>query len=234
MYTCKYETRYGDYKNFDEIKTGTILDIVQDISIKDSDTMGFGLNTLRKMNLAWLMQGINIRLLSPVKTGEIIEASTAVKLLKGVTSQRGCYIKQNGVTVAQTMANWFLFDTKNNKLAKIPPEIKEKFIFYEFEEDFLDYSKPLISKSVNRMYSIRISNKDIDTNNHLNNQKSADILMDALPYDFSFNLAKIIYKKPAFLGDELYLCTSEIEKGFYVHLEDVKSEIYVAGTFEIV
>lgn len=234
MYTYKYETRYGDYKNFDEIKTGTILDIVQDISIKDSDKMGFGLDTLRQMNLAWLMQGINIRLLSPVKTGEIIEASTAVKTLKGVTSQRGCYIKQKGITVAQTMANWFLFDTQKNKLAKIPPEIKDKFVYHEFGEDFFDYSKPMISENVNRIYSIRISNKDIDTNNHLNNQKSADILMDALPYDFRFNFAKILYKKPAFLGDELYLCIDEIEKGFYVHLEDIESEIYVAATFETV
>lgn len=234
MFTRCYEPRYGDYKNFDEIKIGAVLDMVQDISIKDSENVGFGLDALNTMNVAWLMQGITIKLLAPVKTNMEIEVSTAVKTLKGATSERGCYIRQNGLIVAETIANWFLWDTQNNKIAKIPTDMRDKFNLYAFREDFLVYEKPKIIENPKRSYLVRICNKDLDTNNHLNNQKSAEILMDALPYDFNFNYAKILYKKPAFLGDELFVCLSKTEKGYYVHLEDIANEVYVLGNFELV
>jgi len=108
MFTHTYETRYGDYKDFDTIKTGAVLDFVQDISIKDSERSGFGIHALNEMNLAWLMQGINVEFKKPVKTLLPIEVSTAVKTLKGVTSERGCIIRQNGEIVAKTVANCFI------------------------------------------------------------------------------------------------------------------------------
>ncbi len=232
MFNYNYETRYGDYKNFDIIKPGTVLDIVQDIAIKDSENSGYGMNVLREMNLAWLLQGINLRFLKPVQTGVLIEASTAVKTLKVVTSERGCFIKQNGELVAQTIANWFLFNTEKNRIAKIPEEMLCQYEFYDFNDDFFSFKKPQIEELENVSYSIKVSNKDIDTNMHLNNQKGADLLMDALPFDFYFNNAKILYKKSAYLGDVLDVCIKETEKGYYVHLQTQDNEICVVGTFE--
>ena len=81
------------------------------------------------------------------------------------------------------------------------------------------------------LYTVRVSNKEIDTNRHLNNQKSAELLMDALPLDFSFSDMTVFYKKSAYLGDELELCAKEISNGYYIHLQTKEKEICVAGTF---
>ena len=56
--------------------------------------------------------------------------------------------------------------------------------------------------------------------------------MDALPYDFSFNRMNILYKKAAYHGDVLYICRTDLENGYYVHLETADKEVCVAGTFE--
>jgi len=231
MFTYTYEPRYGDYKNFDVLKPATILDFVQDISIRDSDRCGYSLDELIQKNLAWLMQGINIKYLKPLKTHKILEVSTAINTLKGATSQRGCYIKQDGEIVAKTVANWFLFNTEQNRIAKIPEEMQDKYTFHNFDDDFFNYKKCTVLDSVSPQYNVIVSNKELDTNMHLNNQKSAELLMDALPFDFDFTDAEIIYKKPAFLGDKLEVCISDIENGYYVHLQTAKKDVCVAGKF---
>lgn len=234
MFSHTYETRYGDYKDFDEIKVGTLLDFVQDVSIRDSEHAGFGIHYLKELNLAWLMQGINLKINKPIKTIQPVEVATAVKSLNGATSERGCLIIQEGEVIAKTVANWFLFNSEKNKIARVLPEMQEAYDFADFKDDFFSYVKPPVLEIKEAVYSVRVSNKDIDTNMHLNNQKSADMLMDALPFDFSINDMKILYKKPAFLGDELQVCMQELEKGYYVHLQTEQKEICVIGTFETI
>ena len=232
MYTHTYETRYGDYKDFDTIKTGSVLDIIQDVSTKDSNRLGYGIEKLREMKRAWLIQGINVCFEKKVRTDSGIEVFTAVKNVRGVTSERGCILSQNGEVVAKSIANWFLFDSENGRIAKIPPEMQSAYEIYDFNDEFFSYRKPEFINDIVPMYKIRVANKEIDTNRHLNNQKSADLLMDALPFDFEFDNLKILYKNPAYLGDELEVCRVEIPGGYYVHLQSADYGVCVAATFE--
>lgn len=233
MFTLEYETRYGDYKDFYTVKPSSVLDIIQDISTKDSARCGYDMDTLKSMNIAWLMQGINVQFVKPVRTHLPLEVSTAVKTLKGATSERGCFIKQNGETVAKSVANWFIFNTEKMRIGRITPEMTRAYEFYEFEDEFFEYKKAPVLEIEKPEYRVRIANKEIDTNMHLNNQKGAELLMDALPFDFCFNNIKMIYKKQAHLGDELEVCRKEIPGGYYVHMQTKEKEICVAGTFEI-
>ena len=107
----------------------------------------------------------------------------------------------------------------------------EAYDFDDFEEEFFAYKK-LSTQDAEPIYSIRIGNKEIDTNHHLNNQKSAELLMDALPFDYFFSDMEVFYKQSAYLGDELDVCLKEIENGYYVHLQTKDKEICVAGTFK--
>lgn len=232
MYTHTYETRYGDYKDFDTVKTGFVLDIVQDVSTKDSERLGYGINKLREMKVAWLIQGINLKFEKKVRPNVPVEVFTAVKSVRGVTSERGCILRQNGEIVAKSVANWFLFDTEKEKPAKISAEMQSVYEIYDFEDEFFSYIKPQIISGLEPVYKVRVSNKEIDTNMHLNNQKGADLLMDALPFDFEFDDLKILYKNPAFLGDELAVCRQEIPNGFYVQLISQNGNVCICATFE--
>ncbi len=232
MFTQSYETRYGDYKNFDTIKTGAILDMIQDVAIKDSERVGFGIHKLKELNLAWLLQGINIEIVKPAKTGVPVDVSTGVKTLKGATSERCCIVRQNGEVIANTVANWFLFNTEKNKISPVLPDMQNSYSYYDFDEECFTYKKLKIVDVEKASYKVKISNHDIDTNMHLNNQKGAEILMDALPFDYNFTKAQIIYKKPAYLGEIMDVCVMETNTGIYVHLVNESSQICVAGLFE--
>ncbi len=232
MFSKTYELRYSDYKDFDTVKVSSALDIVQEISVCHSASLGYDMDKLRSLGIAWLIQGINVHFESKISTKYPIEAFTAVKSARLATSERGCILKQNGRTVCKTIANWFLFDGQKGKIAKMSPEMQAAYPIHDFGDEFFTCRKPTLVKDAPKVYTIKVSNKEIDTNMHLNNQKSAELLMDALPFDYEFNDIKILYKKPAHLGNALSVCVSETQNGYYVHLKDENGVICVAGTFE--
>ena len=230
MFSHQYFIRYGDYLDMETVKPASLLDMVQDISTLHSDACGYDMYTLHEKNLCWILQGLKLRLEQPVSVSKPVEIFTAVKNMKGVTSERGCILRQDGVTVAKTIANWVLFDSAAGKLCRIPKDMGEAYGFHDFEDDFFSYGKPATAET-SPLWTLRVSRREIDTNNHLNNQKSAEILMDALPEGFRFKDLALYYKKSAYEGDVLTLCRAEIENGWYVELKTEDGELCVAGRF---
>ena len=231
MFKARYETRYGDYKDFDTIKFGSVLDIIQDVSTKNSSHCGYGLFEMKDMKKSWLLKGMNIKLEKKVKTLTPIDVHTAVKPLKGATSERCCILYQNDEVVVKSIADWFLFDTEKKRPVRIPEDMAKSYQVHDFDE-FFTYKKPEISPDAPYSHTVKVSNRDIDTNCHLNNEKGVELLLDTLPFDFEFNFVKTLFKKPCFLGDELEVCTKEMPNGYYVHLQTKEKEICVIGTFE--
>ena len=233
MYKYLYDIRYSDFKDFENVKISSILNAIQEVAIRNSEYAGFGIDNLREMDRAWLLQGMNVRFEKSVKTSSPIEAYTAVKSLRGVLSERGCIIKQNDEVVAKSIANWCLLDTKKMRLAKVPAEMTQVYQHCDFDDDeFFTYKRPEIIEDAHTAYKIRVSNKELDTNKHLNNQKGAELLMDALPFEFEIKEISLIYPNPAYLGEELDVCVKELENGYYVHLKNQDGKVCVAGTFE--
>ena len=233
MFEFTYETRYGDYKSIDTIKPSSIMDMVQDVSTKASEHYGYDIQKLYSMNIAWLLRGIKIHFETPVKTHIPIKFETSIKSIKAASSQRGCRGYQNGQCVVKTIADWFLYDTQAKRPVKVPQELVDAYEYSDFDNDeFFNYVKPALEDADTVVYTMKVSNKEIDTNMHLNNQKSAEILMDALPFDYYFKDAAILYKKPVYPGDELELCMKEMPDGYYAHLRTKDGEICVAGRFE--
>ncbi len=233
MFKYIYDIRYCDYKDFENVKTSTILDAIQEVAIRNSEYAGFGVDKLREMDRAWLLQGMNVHFEKNIKTSASLEVYTAVKSLKGVLSERGTVIKQGGEIVAKSIANWCLLDTKRMRLAKVPEEMTNSYLHYDFNGDeFFTYKRPEIIEDTPSQYKVRVSNKELDTNKHLNNQKGAELLMDALPFDFEIKEISLIYPNSAYLGEELDVCVTEFENGYYVHLKNQENKVCVAGTFE--
>lgn len=233
MFKYVYDTHYSDYRDFDTIKKSTLLEVIQEIAIRHSEKSGYSVDTLRNMDRAWLLQGINVKFEKNAVTHAPIEAYTAVKSLRGVLSERGSILLQNGEVIAKSIANWCLLDTKKMRLARIPSEMINAYCHSDFDSDeFFSYVRPDVIEDAQELYKIRVCNKELDTNKHLNNKKGAELLMDALPFEFEIGSMKVHYPNPAYLGQELSVCVKEIERGYYVHLKNDENTICVVGTFE--
>lgn len=232
MFEYTYATRYGDFKDFCSVKPSSLLDIIQDVAIRHSQSLGYGLFAMRDINMAWMLRWVKVHFDRPAEILKPICARTAVRNMKGVTSERVTFLEQDGKVFAQAIASWFLFDGNKGRAVKIPDKMASSYELQQFDGEFFNFVKPELHDAA-PLYTIKVSNRDIDTNIHLNNQKSAELLMNALPFDFAFTDMTVLYKKPAFLGDELTVCSLELDNGFFVCLKNTDGEIAVAGTFEI-
>ncbi len=213
-----YETRYGDFKDFENVRTATLLDIVQDISIKASEEAGYGIYVLHDRGLAWLMAGITFKILKRVDTKNPILAKTGVHKMGGVTSNRGCILMQNDEIVAKSIANWFLMDIVEERLTRIPKEMLEAYPTHDFGDEFFTYKKPKFPQFTGEGEAVKVCNRDIDTNCHLNNVKALEIILDGVSPDFEFNTLDIIYKRESYLGDTLIREVIESDGGYYIAL----------------
>ena len=117
MFEHTYELRFSDYIDFERTKPSALLDIVQDIAILHSDSLGFGMPALRERGLIWMMQGIKMHLDHPALPRVDIKASTCPVGFKGVSSDRGTILEQNG----KVFVSWFIFDLEKHTLGKILP-----------------------------------------------------------------------------------------------------------------
>ncbi len=230
MFSHTYETRYGDYKDFEQIKPAVLLDMVQDVSVRHSAELGYGLLPLRNMKRAWLLDGIKAHFDAPIKILEDVTLCTAVKSMRGLISERGCIAYQNGLPVAKTVALWFMFDSENMKPCRIPEDMKNVYPIHDFNDDFFSYKK-LQTEDAPIVGEYLVANRDIDTNGHLNNQKGAELLMEALPSDFNLTDMSIVYKSSAYKAQKLMMCKKEIENGYYIHLQRENGEVCLAGKF---
>lgn len=230
MFSHRYEVRYGDYLDQHSIKPSSLLDMVQDVSSLHSAACGYDIGTLYDRGLCWILQGMTLRLPAPTDNQQPVDAFTAVAQMKGITSERGCILRQGEQVVAKTIANWVLFDIAAQKLARFPAGMAEAYGTHDFQDDFFRYHKPLPAETA-PLWTVRVGRREIDTNRHLNNEKSAELLMDALPADFALREMSIYYKRSAYEGDVLTLSRGAVENGWYAALHFADGALCAAARF---
>ena len=52
MFKYIYDIRYCDYKDFENVKTSTILDAIQEVAIRNSEYAGFGIESFIEMGVS--------------------------------------------------------------------------------------------------------------------------------------------------------------------------------------
>ena len=124
MYSKNYYLRYGDIDFNDKIKLSAILEVLQDVSICHSDEMGYTREKLASMNVAWLLSGWKINILSQIDSKSPITAKTAITETNKIQATRKYEIWQNDECKIKASAEWFTVDTERMSLTKIPEEIK--------------------------------------------------------------------------------------------------------------
>ncbi len=231
MYKCTYKIRYSDLKDFDTVKNSSVIDFLQDISVRHSESVGYSIKKLYEYGIAWLLKGWKIDFIDKIDPSKDITVETGVRNPKRVTSDRLYTITQDGVLKVKCTSVWFSFDVVNLKPCKVPGEIVDLYLKTPVTDDFDTYKNPEDFADGETLDTITVSARDIDTNHHLNNQKSAEMLMSAVPEDFSYKSAVIHYKKAAHLNDCLTV-SRKIENNSCLVRLSMNGETCVLGQFE--
>ena len=226
LYEKEYEFRYSDLDKNGEIKVASVLDILQDISIAHSNAVGLGLNVLYSKSLAWLLEGWRVKFSEPLNSSEIT-VKTGIMKMHHFSSYRKYEIWQDGILKVTGTASWFLVNTEAMRPVIVPEEMLSAYECVSEADNSLPFLKLRPKAGPEFVSENPVAKRDLDTNNHMNNVKSAEIALELLQDGKAVDELQVTYRKALQPEDSVKQCGCETEDGYYAELKNGKDETCV-------
>ena len=224
MYSKNYSFKYSDLDNTGNIKLSTIMDLLQDVSIFHSASVGYTLSKMKEISVAMLLRGWRVKFFEPVSFDSPAEVKTGIVKSQRCDVIRKYEIIQNNKCKAIASAHWFSFDFSKERIVRIPEEITNAYDSVAEEDNDLPILNLRPASDTILAGETTITKKYLDTNNHVNNVKSIEIALDYLPDNFSVSDLSVIYQKEMYLNDKIYIYTQSTESKLSIELRNQNEE----------
>lgn len=202
----------------------SILGFFEDIAGLHSDMVGYGLTTIEKTKLSWVLLNWKLEVLKRPNYRDNIYIKTWSRNAQKFYSYRDfeMYDDNNNI-LARATSKWALINinsglTKldNSLIAKYEPEITSTF-------KELDVPKIKEPSSFYNIYNYTVPRYVIDINEHMHNLCYLDVAYEALPYNIyknhDFNNVEIMYKRSSKLGDILKCFYSNVNDEYFITIK---------------
>lgn len=238
IHSRKFRIRYYESDLNGLLSCPNYLRFMQETAFDASSAAGYDWKRYQKINRIWVIRDTEIHAIKPVYYDQILLAKTWISDFHGITSRReyafyrlDSKLKNEPELVAEGYSDWVFLDTQKARPVIIPFEIKHEFFPDGIPETFPRHKRfTLNNKTPDNPFTqqIRISLRDIDQLQHMNNASYLDyaIEINLLMFEqtgISFqnlqkkqmhllpHFSRIRYKTPAHYGDTLII-TSWVSK----------------------
>ncbi len=227
MYEQKYTLRYGDLDSKGNAKTGTIFDILQDISTRHSEAIGYGIKTLYNMNIAFLLKGWRVRLIEPIDYYSDVTAVTGIMKIRHFETIRKYELWQNGALKLVATGNWMPVNTITKKIVVCPDEIKNGYECIAEKDNELPFVRIRENENIRKIISYETQKRDIDTNGHVNNVKSIELALEVLQDDVNLEEIQVTYVQELKKDELINVYMNELENGYHIELKNQEEKTCV-------
>lgn len=225
MYKYKDKIRYSLVDNTGTVPPYEILNLFQNCSTEQSESIGKGVKFMLGLNKAWVLIGYKLIINRPVKYEENIIVGTEPTDFKGFFGRRNyCIMDENEDFIVKADSLWTLIDLDSRSPLRIT---EEDFVGYELGEAFEDVmaDRKMSFKSEGEEQKAKIVPKSfIDNNGHMNN---ANYLRLAYEYVDDIDKAKeisIAFLKEAVEGQKIVPFVHKEEDGVGVTFKSVDGD----------
>lgn len=208
IYKQNFKIGLKDIGKNNEVNNRAILEYLEDIACYHSDSLGYGIGTSDKTQILWLLLDWKVKVIKRPKYGQTLNIHTWSRCFVKFYAYRDfeIYDEQNNLCIIAS-SKWLLLNKQTKKIAKIEPELGNK---YESEPEKSVFQEKEIEKiKAPEEYKSSIiyqtKRKDIDVIGHMHNIYYLDLAYEALPLEIyekrPFDEIRIMYKKEIKLGD---------------------------------
>lgn len=232
MYRIDTKVRYSECGEDGKIKLASIINLFQDASSAQSESLGVGMDYLKSVKRAWVLNSWQIIVERYPKAHEEIEVTTWPTGFRGVFGPRNfCLKTQDGEMLAYAHTLWVYMDIENGMPTK--PSEEEKAIYGTEPPLEMEYASRKIKmpEEAKVVDTISVRKYHIDTNNHMNNCQYVQMAVEVLPEDFQTKQVRVEYKKSAVYGDKIVIKMAEEEARIVVELCDEYEVPYAVVEF---
>ena len=200
----------------DRLKVNTILDYFQDAASNDAERLNFGYTNFVPMGLTWVLSWAKFEFIKFPKFSDEIKIQTWGKKQFKLYSMRDYMLfNSKEEIICKGTSAWLLIDSKSLR-PKILPQLFPEIKMLDTKEALSDLPQKIIpSSKTENIYSTKIRYSDIDLNQHANNAKYIELMLDCFDQEFhkkhTMKTLTVSYNAQSKYGDEIQL-SKGIEK----------------------
>lgn len=228
VYKEKFKIGLKDVWKGNEVSNKAILEYLENVAAYHSDSVGYGVNTSDTTHLTWLLLDWKVKVIKRPEYGQTLDIHTWSRYIIKCYAYRDfeVYDENHNLCVIAS-SKWLLINNQTRKIAKIEPEIADKYESETEKSVFKEKEIEKIKLPTNYKSSIiyQTKRKDIDVIGHMHNLYYLDLAYEALPEEVysqrPFDEVRIMYKKEIKLGDTV-ICKYSYEND--KHIVVIQSE----------
>ncbi len=204
MYFFDSRVRYSEADEQGRLTLAGMVDYFQDTSTFQAEDLGIGVEYLKSMGAAWVLNAWQIMIHSRPVLGERIRTGTAPYSFKGYIGLRNFVMEDaDGNRLAEANSIWTLLHLEKGIPVRATQEMLERYrLEPKLEMDYAPRKIALPGEGVPRE-AFSVERHHLDGNHHVNNGQYVHMAMEYLPPDFTVGQMRAEYKKQARLKDRI-------------------------------
>ncbi len=209
VYQEQYRLRTSDFDRWNRIYPSTVLDLFQDVAGNHARELGIALGEESGSELIWVLAKTKYQCISDGAWDKEVVVRTWPHKPNGVNFRRDYMIEStNGVPLIKGTSEWVVIHAAKRKivvLKKLYPLEESEFCTESTFEGKLPRLN--ITQMEDEAYTVHPGSTDIDVNNHVNNTKYANYVLNAIDptKDDVIDTFRIDYHKEILYGDTVEL-----------------------------
>ena len=227
MFEKNYELRYSDMDKNGKVKKSAVVDLLQDISIIHANSVGLDGERFATLSVACLLAGWRIKFLGSLVPYETVTVKTGIMKITKCETYRKYEIWQNGECKVVATGLWFTVNTETMRICRDTEQIFSVFECVSEEDNKLPCGKLKPAVDVVFVGETSVEKRDLDTNNHMNNVKSVEVILNRMPEVFEFSELQVKYRKELKFGEKIKIYTKTDENGIYSQIHNENDEACV-------
>jgi medium-chain acyl-[acyl-carrier-protein] hydrolase len=162
-----------------------LLNLLQETSSAHAQNIGIGRQSMMERNLFWVIVRQKLVMYQWPKWNDQIEIETWIRKGNHTTTNRDFKIYQGSTLIGEATSNWLSLDASTRK--PIIWNVSELLEDNQHHDQVqIETHKIFAHKDCELLSNYQVRNSDIDQNQHVNNTKYAQWILDAIPLSRSF------------------------------------------------
>lgn len=210
----EYTLRAGDFDKFDRIKPSAVLDLFQDAAGQHAVEIGVGFDDMIAREYLWVLTRIKFEIINAPSRYQNVVVKTWPLAPNRLNYRREyCIEDMNGNKLIVGSSEWVVIHSKKRKLLSVPD-------LYNLDGEY--HNEVMFEGKLGKVHDFEVCREpyninagfcDLDVNNHVNNTKYANYVLDAInpTNDDVLKSFQIDYRKEVMQGTQLnvYFCRKE-------------------------
>jgi len=200
-----------------------VLNYFEETAVRHSEACGYGIGRLIDKGLAWILTNWSVHMERyPAWMENVIVETRVLNFERFYAFRKFKISDEHNNLLGFADSRWIFYDFNRNRPVRVPEEIAEAFGVKNQKNEGIKFPEIEIADSYGPGLEFRVRLSDIDTNNHVNNTRYVEWMLEAVPchihQEFFPASLEVAYKKEAVYGAHV-LSEVKRETGLPEHLK---------------